>query len=153
MQWRAAVGAVSCGGTELLMLRDAGIPFRCTGSVRPCRRLEQQGQPTVAHRLARREVLDDWPDLDRAVLRGGDVARQCQCLIEVFGFEHVVAARHLGAFRERAVGDRRRVGSTGDPRAGRRRGERVSGPDRRRRLGVERLVGRHLGGRCIGVRR
>ena len=61
-----------------------------------------------------------------AVLRGRDVTGERQRLVEVLRLEDVVAARHLGALGERAVGDGRGVGSAGDPHAGRRRLQRVA---------------------------
>jgi hypothetical protein len=75
--------------------------------------LQQQRQPLgVGARPLAIDGVEDRPNLDRAVSGRGDVARQSQRVVEVFGFEHVIAAGDLGGLGERAVGD---VGASGPP--------------------------------------
>ena len=60
-----------------------------------------------------------------------DIARQSQRFVQVLDFEHVVAAGHLGALGERAVGDHRRVRAAGDAHRGRGGMQGIAGADRR----------------------
>ena len=98
-------------------------------------RLEQQRQPVVAHRRGGCAPVHHRPDLDAAVPRGRDLPGELQRVVEVVGLEHVVAAGHLGALGERAVGDGRRVGAAGDART-----RSLPGPARRRRGWPTRLA-------------
>ena len=78
-----------------------------------CGRLQEQRQPLGAG--ARPIGIDgvvDRPNFNRAILCGGNAAGQFQCVVEVFGFEHVIATGDLRGLGEWAVGNRRRVRAT-----------------------------------------
>ena len=151
MQCGPTDDVIACGCREFAVAFRHRIPFRRVWRVRGFGRFHEQREPLIAARLASRlDRVDRGPHLHRTVLGDRDVSRESQCLVQVLGFEYVVAARDLGAFGERSVGDDGCVRTTGDVHRGRGRCQGVAGADRRTCLGVEAFVGPHLGGAFLG---
>ncbi|SHW68415.1 Uncharacterised protein [Mycobacteroides abscessus subsp. abscessus] len=123
-----------------------GLPFRAARHIRAICGLQQQREPTrgaLSHEFPR--AVDQRPYLDSTALGFRDIAGQCQGVIEIVRFQHVVAVRNFGALGERAIGDDRSIGSAGDTDAIGLRIQGISGADRRCRLGLKiQVVGQFL---------